>query len=700
MNPSSPPSAHEAGELPSRRRLAAIMFTDMVGFSALVDRGEREALALLDEHNSLLRPLFAAHGGTEVNTTGDGFYVEFPSALETVRCAIDMQQALRLRNASHDGPPIVIRIGIHLGDVEARDNSFYGDAVNIAARLEPLASPGGICISEQVYAAVRKMIGCKFSRVDAIALKNIAGTVNVYRVMMPWDEGASALRDRFASVLRGKRWRNLAIVAVLVLGGVGAIEQTRFLLNSPPPTLAPQSVAILPFRRLGNAPTGEEYLGVGLADALIGKLSNLHQVTVRPTSAVLKYDVSNQDVLAAAREQRVNAVLSGTIQRANDRIRITVQLVKTSDGTPLWAGKFDEDFNGIFEVQDAISEKVAASLIEQLSGSDRQKLARRYTDNVEAYDFYLRGRYQWTRFNEEGLARALDYFKRAIVLDPEYALAYSGLSDVYNVQGALGFAMPRTVWSKTREAAERAVALDDSLAQAHSSLAAERLLFAYDWPAAGRQLEKALQLNPNLTQALSLYGYYLQTQGRLDDAIAASRRAVLVEPLSTLANIDLASALYYAGRYDEAIAAWNRATEIDPAANEGWFVSVQAFERQAKYSAALDEARRTIAVAGRTPFTLPALGYALASAGKREEALKIADELEVMWKRHYFPPTVLALLYTGLGNADRAFAWLDIAYEQRDAQIVWLGVEPQFSPLHRDRRWLEQITRLNLVARK
>jgi tetratricopeptide (TPR) repeat protein len=476
--------------------------------------------------------------------------------------------------------------------------------------------------------------------------------------------------------------------------------QTRSLLRPVQSTAAPQSVLILPFRRIGNPATGEEYLGLGIADALIGKLSNLHQVTVRPTSSVLKYDVQNQDALAAAREQKTSAVVSGTIQRADNRIRIGVQLVKASDGVPLWAGNFDEEFSGIFEVQDAIAERVAASLVEQLSSSDRQKLAQRYTNNVEAYDFYLRGRYQWTRFNEEGLARALDYFNRAIAVDPTYALAYAGLSDVYSVQGAIGVAKPRDVWRQTREAAEKAIALDDSLAEGHASLAAERLLFAFDWPGAGRELEKALQLNPNLTLTLSLYGYYLQTQGRLDDAIAVARHAVLVEPLSTLANIDLASALYYAGRSDEAIAEWNKAVEIDPTTNEGFIVSAQALERQGKYTEAVDDASKTIAAAGRTPFTLAALGYAVASAGKHDEAQKIAAELELMWKRHYYPPTVLALLYAGIGDADKAFGWLDVAYEQRDSQIVWLGVEPQFVPLHKDRRWVEQITRLNLVAPK
>jgi adenylate cyclase len=681
-----------------RRRLAAIMFTDMVGYSTLANRNEREALALLDEHNALLRPLFANHAGVEINTTGDGFHVEFASALDAVRCAIDIQKALQERNGASDGTPIVIRIGIHLGDVETRDGDLYGDVVNIAARLEPLAEPGGICISEQVYISVRKVIECDFSRVDAALLKNIEGRVNVYRAVLPWMKGTATLAGRTGLVLRGQRFRKVVIWPVLGLLAVAlAAEVVHLTKPAPPAGAARQTLAVLPFRRLGNATAGEEYLGVGLADALITKLSNVREIIVRPTNSVLKYDLPAQDAIAAAREQKVDTVLSGTIQRAGDKIRIAVQLVKTADGTPLWAQTFDERFSGIFEVQDAISEQVASSLVARLPKGEKYNLGRRYTDDVEAYDFYLRGRYQWTRFNEDGLNRALEYFNRAIAKDPNYALAYAGLSDVLNVRAALGFARPIEVWAQIRETADKAVALDDLLAEGHSSLAAERLLIAFDWPAAKREIERALELNPNLAMTYTLQANLLQTQGRIEESIVTLRRALAIEPLSTLANSNLASALYYAGRFDEAISVWNKTREIDPMANE-FIVNVQALELQGKHQAAIDEAARTVTLIGRTPFVLSALGHSLASAGRREEALKIADELEAMWKQHYFPPTMLALLYAGLGDRDRAFAWLDAAYEQRDAQLIWLAIEPQFQPLHADPRWAKHIQRLKVVA--
>ena len=684
-----------------RRRLAAIMFTDMVGYSTLANRNEREALVLLDEHNALLRPLFAAHGGVEVNTTGDGFHVEFASALDAMRCAIDIQRVLHERNSIGAGTPILIRIGIHLGDVETRDGDLYGDVVNIAARLEPLAEPGGICISEQVYASVRKIVECDFSRVDAALLKNIEGRFNVYRAVLPWAKPPETLLGRAGLALRGKQFRKAVLWPLLGLVVVGFAAALVLLSRSMQDgRTTRQTIAVLPFLRLGSAATGEEYLGVGLADALITKLSNVHQIVVRPTNSVLKYDRPDQDALAAAREQKVDAVLSGTIQRTADKIRIAVQLVKAADGTPLWAGKFDEKFSGIFEVQDAISEQVANSLVARLPRSEKRSLGRRYTENVEAYDFYLRGRYQWTRFNKEGLDRALDYFNRAIAKDPNYALAYAGLSDVWNVRAALGYARPLEVWTQTRQAADKAVELDDSLAEAHSSLGAERLLLAYDWPAAKREIDRALELNPNLAVAYSLQAYYLQIQGRVNDSIAAIRRGLAIDPIATLPNIDLASALYYAGSYDEAISVWNKATEIDPTANEGFIINVQALERQGKYQAALDQSTRTIALIGRAPFVLSAMGYTLASAGRREEALAIADELEARWKQHYFPPTATALLYAGLGDRDRAFAWLDTAYEQRDAQIIWLAIEPQLKPLHDDPRWGKHIARLNLATPK
>jgi adenylate cyclase len=300
-----------------QRRLAAIMFTDMVGFSRLTERNERLALELLEEHNHILRAIFASHGGIEIKTMGDGFYLEFPSALEAVQCAIDIQEALHSRNATQDVErQILIRVGIHLGDVETRGGDLYGQAVNIAARIEPLAEPGGVCVTREIYEQARHALPQTFVRLGAAELKNIGDAVDVYKVVLPWTEGRAMLSGRLRLLARSRGWRSAAVLA-LVLVGVGIWQETRHFfapVDDTPSGAAVKTIAVLPFRLIGTQLAAEEYFGVGLADSLITNLSNVHQIVVRPTSAVLKYDSPMQDSLAAGREQKVDALLEATFR--------------------------------------------------------------------------------------------------------------------------------------------------------------------------------------------------------------------------------------------------------------------------------------------------------------------------------------------------------------------------------------------------
>lgn len=447
-----------------------------------------------------------------------------------------------------------------------------------------------------------------------------------------------------------------------------------------------KSIAVLPFKPLSGG-DGDEALQLGMADALITKLSNVKQIVVRPTSSILKYSNTTPDPLAAGREQLVDALLEGKVQRSGERIRVTVQLIRVSDGQPLWADTFDETFTNIFEVQDSISQEVARRLVVQLTGEEQRQLAKRYTDNAEAYQLYLKGRFFWNKFNEDGLNKAIDNFKQAIAIDPNYALAYTGLSVSYNVQGALGVVPPAQTWTDARWTAEKAVALDDSLAEAHSALGGVKLLYEWDWPAAERELKRALELNPNYAEAHELLGYYYWVTGQLETAFAELRRAQELAPATTIITLDVAQAFYYQGRYDECLEMSAKARELDPDFLPSLFLTGQAYERKGMYAKVITECESAIKKYGRQPPILAALGFAYGASGKRREAEAIVNEMESSWRRHYFSPVNIALVYTALGNKDRAFFWLAKGVEASDPQMIWLRTEPQFESIHADPRF-------------
>jgi DNA-binding winged helix-turn-helix (wHTH) protein/TolB-like protein/Flp pilus assembly protein TadD len=490
---------------------------------------------------------------------------------------------------------------------------------------------------------------------------------------------------------RRQEWRSsrlrwaIALVGLSVLAVAAGIYLFRVNTRNAEQGAQVRSIAVLPFQPLTGGDV-DEALQLGMADALITKLSNIKQIVVRPTSSILKYSNATQDPLVAGREQMVDSLLEGKVQRSGERIRITVQLIRVSDGKPLWADTFDETFTNIFAVQDSISQQVAQRLVAKLTGEEQRQIAKRYTDNTEAYQRYLKGRFFWNKFDEDGLNKAIDYFKQAIAIDPNYALAYAGLSVSYNVQGAIGVLPPAQTWTDARWTAEKAVAIDDSLAEGHSALGGVKLLYEWDWPGAHRELERAIELNPNYADAHELSGYYYWVTGQLDTAIAELRRAQALAPLSAIITLDVAQALYYQGRYDECLEMSMKARELDPDFPPPLFLPGQAYERKGMYAKAITECENAIEKYGRQPQFLATLGVAYGASGKRREAEGIVNELENSWRRHYFSPVNIALVHTALGNKDRAFFWLAKGVEARDPQMIWLRIEPQFESIHADPR--------------
>ena len=495
-----------------------------------------------------------------------------------------------------------------------------------------------------------------------------------------------------------RRGLHPAVIAfACVLGGVLAVA-TYFVLRSKteqPAVQAPlaKSIAVLPFKPLVAA-SADPALEMGMTDALISKLSNIRQITVRPTSSVMKYTREGLDMRAVGAELKVEMLLDGTVQRAGDRIRLSVQLVRVSDGTPMWADKFDKEFTDIFAVQDAIAEKVASALALQLTGEERQGLAKRYTDNAEAYQLYLKGRFHWRTFRMEDLFTSINYYNAALEKDSNYALAYAGMAKSYNVISLYNPHYSAEAVDRARAAAQKAVELDPDLAEAHVALGANKL-FAWEWDEARRELERALELDP-ATDAHTPYGYYLQAMGRPEEALTHLRRTAELAPEWQTARQDVLWGLLYARRYDETAAECLRAMSLDPNDFASYYMLGQTYAQTGRPAEAIAILERGFRVADehRRQEMLAEIGYVYGVTGERGRAAEIIGRLRQVEDR--YTNMLVARVRAGLGERDEAFRSLYAACDERCPFLWEVRVMPQFDSLRSDPRYADLLRRMNL----
>jgi len=456
---------------PEQRKLAAIMFTDMVGYSALAQQSEALALELLDEHRRVLRPLFPRFNGAEIKTIGDGFLVEFGSALEAAQCAIEIQRNLARRNA--DAPAerrIRVRIGIHLGDVVHREGDVYGDGVNIASRIEPLAEPGEICVSRAVFEQVRNNLEPPPVRLGEAALKNILVPVEVYRVILPWQTPGAVKATDTATVaaaassnqqVRGLRWAALG----LVLLALAAVVWWTWLKR---PSRAPPRITSIAVRPVDDfsGDTNQAHLCDGMTEALCTDLGNISTLRVPGRSTMMGYKGRPVPIRQLAEELKVDAVLESSLQRASNRIRVTVQLVEAATDRHLWSDHYDRDLGDFFLLQSEIARAVAAEIKARLTPEDRTRLARARAGHPAAVEACLKGRAEFLKWTPEALTNALSYYRRAVNIDSNYPPAWSGLATCYGLRYVF-FGLDPEVAAEQPVAMQRALSLDPEDPWAH-----------------------------------------------------------------------------------------------------------------------------------------------------------------------------------------------------------------------------------------
>ena len=484
----------------------------------------------------------------------------------------------------------------------------------------------------------------------------------------------------------------LTVLSILALGWLGIY----LWRGNPKPADAPiKSIAVLPFKPL-VAENRDEALEIGMADTLISRLGNNREIVVRPLSSVRKFGKLEQDALTAGRALDVESVLDGSVQRWGDKIRVNVRLVKVADGTLLWTGTFNEEFTDIFVVQDAISNRVAAALALQLGSDEKMRLTKRYTENVEAYGLYLKGRFHTARLTPPEMRAGISYFQQAIEIDPSYALAYTGLAEAYRALATAG-EMPATeFFPKAKAAAQKAIEIDDHLADAHAILGFIIFWYDWDWNAAENQCRRALELNPNSADAYMFYAHLLSNTGHHAEALAEIKRARELDPLSSRNNALEGQFLLHAGQTDEALARLQKTFDLEPNFWLAHLFAASAYIEKGMFQEAVAEARNAREISGVSTHPIAFEGYALAKSGKRAEAKGLLAKLLKLSTERYVSPSNIALIYNGLGERDETLAWLERGFEQREPKMVFLKVEPKWNNLRSDPRFIDLMKRMRL----
>lgn len=564
----------------AKRRLAAIMFTDFVGYSALSQKNEALALELIEEKRALIDSHLSEFDGQVIKSTGDGFLLEFGSAIQAVNFANRLQNAMAERNGIADADRIFqIRIGIHLGDVVYKGGDVFGDGVNIAARIEPLAQPGGISISQQVYDQVHNKVKIGFRSLGKPALKNIDAPIEVFEIVQPGDVKADPANGSTSSQEKSKQaipvWIAVPILVLafavwLLYGALNAPQETSTdndsqMAQTSPATQSIRAIAVLPFENLSDD-AANEYFSDGMTEEILNSIAQMEGLRVISRTSVFQLKDKDLDIAEIGSELNVDHILEGSVRRSGDQVRINVRLVNIAEDRQIWSESYDRHMEDVFKIQDEIANAVADKLQLQLTGGGGPLAVAVTTQNSEAFEYYLKGRFFWGKRTSEGFHQARVNFQEAIRLDPNFAPAYAGLADTYNLMASYDYMEEGEAYSRAKEAAERSLELNPDQAEATASLAYVKQNYEdeRDLDEAKTLYERAIELNPNYATAHQWYSVLLKELDREEQALQEAQKAHQLDPLSPVMMSSLGHHYLLEAEYDLATSYYKKALEIDP----------------------------------------------------------------------------------------------------------------------------------------
>jgi adenylate cyclase len=691
--------------LPEHRRLAAIMFTDMVDYSALAQRDETLALSLLEEHRQILRSLFSRFNGAEIKTIGDAFLVEFHSALEAAQCAIEIQRTLAKRN--HDVPAdrrIEVRIGIHIGDVVHRGGDVYGDGVNIASRIQTVAGAGGICVSMDVERQIHSALEARLKKLAPTELKNIRVPMELYRIVLPWEKSVESKQDVRAVVIQTRRKRSLAWAAVVLLalaliGGVVWWRELKPAAQAPSIKVAPtsKSVAVLPFVNL--SPDKEnEYLSDGITEDLCTALSQIKGLHVPARTSSFVFKGKTEDIRKIGEQLNVGTVLEGSVSKAGNKLRISAQLVNVADGFHLWAENYDREMTDILDIRSDISRRVVEALKVQLGVEETERLASKPTEMTDAYEVYLLGRYELNKFTEAGFTNAVTHFRRAIAMDPSFALATAGLAEAYNMLGYWNYLPPKEAFPEAKTAALKALKLNPRLAEAHTALAFVYYEFEWLFDEADHEFREAVRLNPGSATARLWFAEFLLAMERYPEADEQFESARKLDPLSVRISFDLAVEFFFKRQFDRAEQQLQRTLSMDPGNSLAYDFLGQVLwkiNKPAEAFSAFEKARTLEGIFSGEEIGEMRAAYEVSGLSAYFRKVNQLRQHHLALGK-YQSALIIALHYAAAGADSDALDWLETAVHEHSTWLPELKVDATWDSLRSQPRFVAVLKKIGL----
>jgi TolB-like protein/class 3 adenylate cyclase/Tfp pilus assembly protein PilF len=674
-----------------QRHLAAILFTDIVGYTAMMQQDESLAMALVKHYLDVLKKTVSDHSGQVLNDYGDGSLCTFPSATRAVTCAISMQQQLQT------DPIVPLRIGLHIGELFFEEGKVFGDGVNVASRIQSLGQANTILFSKEIYDKIRNQPGFKSVSLGMFEFKNVDDPIEVFALandglIVPKKEEISGKLKEIKQKSGRTKW--LLILSAVIVLSVAAIFIFNYLNHKKGFSVNDRSIVVLPFDNYSNDPEQENFIN-GITDEITTQLAKIADIKVIGRTSASLYKKSKKPLDQMGEVLGVAAYLEGSVLKEGNKIRINAQLINANTQEHIWADHYDRDLKDIFSMQSEVASNIAEQLHARLTEEERNNINKKPTDNIEAYKYYRRGRFFWDTRTKVSFDSAEENYKRAIALDPEYALAYSGLADLY-IYNLKGLSQEEAI-PIARDFANKALSLDSTLSEALTTIGFIQSAFDYDWTSSKRTLEKAIRFNRNYPTAHLFYGNLLLYTGEnMELGIKEVKTALALDPLSTNVNYALGRNYYCARKYDSAFVQLKKTLALKPDNNFAIGNLVYVLLTQKNYP----EAFEVIKKLGKTGpsklfyYQTSVLSYAYGVSGDKVNAKK---ELEKsLSESPDQSPYFIAQDYIILNDYNEALNRLEQAYKSHDLWMYILKVDPALDPIRNEPRFKELMKKMNL----
>ncbi len=650
--------------MPRSHQLAAIMFTDVVGYTTLMGSDEEKAFDLLTKNRDIQKPLIEEFHGRWIKELGDGVLASFSNVTEAVLCAGRIQKAAEAINE------LQLRIGIHLGDVVFENNDIFGDGVNIAARLMTQARAGAICVSESVQSNVSNKKGITINFLREEMLKNVKAPIRIYEVLVDDSLFTSS-------------------------NGTTTNSPQQNTIAEPAGNAPGKSIAVLPFVNMSND-QDQEYFSDGITEEILNSLAHVQDLRVAGRTSSFHFKGKNIDLRKIGTMLNVHTVLEGSVRKQGNKLRITAQLINVENGFHLWSERYDREMDDIFAIQDEIAYAITEKLKVTLLDNERAIINRNPTENKEAYDLYLKGRFYFNK-RGAGIIKGLEFFHATLEKDPKFTLAYTGIADAYCILALYCVIPPQQAMPKAREFADKAIQLDPTHIEAYAALAFINTFYDWDWPAAEKRFKWIFEKNPNYAPSHYWYSYYLSFAcGRFEESIAEAKKAAeILEPLVAISHHVLATMYINAGQHEEAVKSSLLAIELDANSYPGFRSLGLGYGGLKQFPEAIRAFNRAVEISSRQPLSLVELCWANYLAGNEEEVQKIVDELLMRSKTEYVAATFLSCVSYYSKKYDMAAEYLEKAFEQRDSVLACIKRSPLSEFVRTDPRFHKYIERMN-----